>query len=180
MSQKKYASLSTLQTFLDNLRTTFANLSHKHTLSDLTDYKVDTALSSTSTNPVQNAVLNAEFDEIAVSMQALDLALDGKSDSTHNHDEDYSKIGHNHDGVYAPSSHTHTIANVTNLQSSLDAKVPNTRTVNGKALSSNITLSASDVSAYTKTEIDNMEFITTSDIDSICGGSIVAASEVTF
>lgn len=32
--------------------------------------------------------------------------------------------------------------------------VPNTRTVNGKALSSNITLSASDVSAYSKTEID--------------------------
>lgn len=33
--------------------------------------------------------------------------------------------------------------------------VPNTRTVNGKALSSDITLSASDVSAYSKTEIDD-------------------------
>ncbi len=32
--------------------------------------------------------------------------------------------------------------------------VPNTRKVNGKALSSDITLSASDVSAYSKTEID--------------------------
>ena len=40
-----------------------------------------------------------------------------------------------------------TIANVTNLQTTLDAKVPTTRTVNGKALSSNISLSASDVGA---------------------------------
>jgi hypothetical protein len=45
------------------------------------------------------------------------------------------------------TGHTHAISEVTNLQSSLDAKVPNTRTVNGKALSANITLSASDVGA---------------------------------
>lgn len=33
---------------------------------------------------------------------------------------------------------------------------------------------------YTKTEIDAIEFITIADIDAICGGSIVSASEVTF
>lgn len=49
----------------------------------------------------------------------------------------------------ANSSHTHSISNVTNLQSSLDAKVSTSTTVNGKALSSNITLSASDVGAAT-------------------------------
>lgn len=155
---KKYVSLSKLQTFLENLGNKFAALSHKHTLSDITDYKVDTALSSTSTNPVQNKVIDAEFEAISTAMNALDQAIDGKADS----------------------SHTHTIANVTNLQSSLDAKVPTSRTVNGKALSSNITLSASDVSAYTKAEIDAYSFITTDDIDTICGGSIVAASEVTY
>ena len=80
----------------------------------------------------------------------------------------------------ANSSHTHTIANVTDLQTSLDAKVPTSRTINGKALTANITLSASDVSAYSKTEIDAMEFITVDDIDTICGASIVAASEVTY
>jgi len=53
-------------------------------------------------------------------------------------------------------SHNHTIANVDNLQTTLDGKVPTSRTINGKALSTNITLSASDVSAYTKTEIDNL------------------------
>lgn len=89
MSQKKYASLSTLQTFLDNLKNTFSNLGHKHTTADITDYAVDDALSSSSLNPVQNKVLDAEFEEIAVSMRALDLALDGKSDASHVHDDRY-------------------------------------------------------------------------------------------
>ena len=47
----------------------------------------------------------------------------------------------------ANTSHTHSISNVTNLQSSLDAKVPTSRTVNGKALTGNISLTASDVGA---------------------------------
>ena len=47
----------------------------------------------------------------------------------------------------ANTSHSHSISDVSNLQSSLDAKVPTSRTVNGKALSANITLSASDVGA---------------------------------
>ena len=46
-------------------------------------------------------------------------------------------------------SHNHVISNVDGLQSALDGKVPTTRTVNGKALSANITLSASDVGADT-------------------------------
>lgn len=37
--------------------------------------------------------------------------------------------------------------------------VPTTRTVNGKALSANISITASDVSAYSKTEIDNKNFV---------------------
>ena len=97
MAQKKYVSLSRLSTFLDNLKTTFSSLGHKHKLSDITDYTVDSTLSSTSTNPIQNNVIKASLDE----------------------------------------------------------RVPNTRTVNGKALSTDITLSASDVSSYTKTEIDS-------------------------
>lgn len=122
MTQKKYVSLSRLSTFLDNLKTTFSSLGHKHKLSDITDYTIDSTLSSTSTNPVQNNVIKASLDE----------------------------------------------------------KVSNTRTVNGKALSTDIMLSASDVDAYTKTEIDSMEFITTSDIDEICGSSVVNANEVSF
>jgi hypothetical protein len=117
MSKKKYASLSTLQLFLDNLKDTFSALSHKHTIADITDYVVDTELSTTSINPVQNKVIDAEFDAIATAMNALDSAIDN-----HNHDDRY----------------------------------------------------------YTENEIDNMVFITTQDIDTICAGSIVMAREVAF
>lgn len=166
-NQKKYASLSTLQTFLDNLKTTFSSLSHKHTISDITDYKVDSELSSTSTAPVQNKVLNAEFDEIAVSMRALDLAIDGKADSSHSHNDIYyteTEIDQKLSGK-ANATHSHAISEVTNLQSTLDTKVPTSRTINSKPLTANVTLSASDVGAapashdhndlyYTETEID--------------------------
>lgn len=37
----------------------------------------------------------------------------------------------------------------------VSTKVPTSRTINGKTLTANITLSASDVGAYTKTETDN-------------------------
>lgn len=101
-------------------------------------------------------------------------------------------------------------AKTANIASELDAKVPTSRTINSKALTANVTLSASDVGAdasgsassalanaktyadtgdsttlssaksYTDTSIANMELITIADIDTICGASIVAASEVTY
>ena len=71
---------------------------------------------------------------------------------------------------------------VSEIKTAISTRVPTTRKVNGKSLSSDITISAGDVSAYTKAEIDNMEFITTDDIDAICGTDIQAAtaSEVSF
>ena len=45
----------------------------------------------------------------------------------------------------ANTEHTHEIADVTGLQSSLNAKVPTTRTVNGKALSANVVVSGGDI-----------------------------------
>lgn len=64
----------------------------------------------------------------------------------------------------ADATHKHTVSDVTdltvtatelnymdgvtsNIQAQLDSKVPNTTTINGKALSSNITLSAEDIGA---------------------------------
>ena len=83
--------------------------------------------------------------------------------------------------------HSHAISDVTNLQSSLSSlqdlltsRVPTSRTINGKSLGSNVTLSASDVGAYSKTQIDEMVLITIDDIDTICGASIQAANEVMF
>lgn len=45
----------------------------------------------------------------------------------------------------ANTEHTHEIADVTDLQSALDAKVPITRTVNGKALSANVVIGGGDI-----------------------------------
>lgn len=89
MSQKKYVSLSKLSTFLDNLYDKFASVGHKHTLDDITNYTVDSQLSSTSTNPVQNKVIDAEFEAISVAMNALESAIDGKANATHAHDDLY-------------------------------------------------------------------------------------------
>lgn len=53
------------------------------------------------------------------------------------------------DGVITVNddSHNHTISNVDGLQAALDAKVPTSRTVNGKALTTDITLDAAAVGA---------------------------------
>ena len=57
------------------------------------------------------------------------------------------------DGVITVTddSHNHTIANVDGLQSALDGKVPTSRTINGHALTGNITLDAGDVGAIAAT-----------------------------
>lgn len=55
-------------------------------------------------------------------------------------------------GISATPTEINHIAGATsNIQNQLNTKVPTSRTVNGKALSSNITLSASDVSARSNT-----------------------------
>lgn len=59
------------------------------------------------------------------------------------------------DGVITVNddSHNHIIDNVDGLQDALDGKVPTSRTINNKALSANITLSASDVGALPNTTV---------------------------
>ena len=92
-NKNKYVSSSRLALFLDNLKTIFSPLVHTHKISEISDYVVDSELSSTSTNPVANNAINAEFDAIANAMGALDLAIDGKADSNHNHDDKYDVKG---------------------------------------------------------------------------------------
>lgn len=114
---KKYAGLDALRTFLDNLKNTFAALNHTHKISDLTDYTVDETLSSTSTNPVQNKVLDAEFEAISVAMGTLETAIDGKLDKEHNHDDVYyteTEIDEKLEDK-ADFSHTHTVSDISDL-----------------------------------------------------------------
>ena len=75
---KKFAGLESLQAFLDGCKTLFASITHKHTMSDITDYTVDSELSSVSTNPVQNKAINAEFDAISQAFEVYESELDGK------------------------------------------------------------------------------------------------------
>lgn len=113
--EKRYAGLESLRKFLENCKTTFAAITHTHTKSDIEDLVIDTEISATSENPVQNKVISAK----------ISLINDALSDK--------ANAEHNHDGVY-----------------------------------------------YTKTEIDDMEFVTVEDIDTICGATIQSANNVTF
>ena len=95
----------------------------------------------------------------------LQVALDNKAELVHEHD--YAASNHTHDDSYykkieidtkveeinksvdgkAEEVHSHAISEVTDLQLKLDEKVSISTTINGKALTSDITLSASDVGA---------------------------------
>lgn len=79
MSQKKYISLSSLETFLKKLPEKFSPLEHKHKLEDIKDYQIDNALSNSSENPVQNKIINEEFEAVSDAMGALELAIDNKA-----------------------------------------------------------------------------------------------------
>lgn len=155
-NSKKYVSLSKLSTFLDNIKTKFAAISHKHTMNDITDYTVDNALSSTSINPVQNKVIDAEFEAISEAMNALDLAIDGKAPSSHNHNDLYytetevdTKLSgkadstHNHDDDYdAKNSASNALASAKEYTNTKVANLVSTSTVDTKISTHNTSTSA--------------------------------------
>ena len=91
---------------------------------------VDSSLSSSSTNPVQNKVVNSALNGKANSSHShsitnitnLQSKLDGKANSVHNHDDRYyteTEMNTKLNGK-ANSNHTHSIGDVTNLQSKLN------------------------------------------------------------
>ena len=239
MSQEQHNFLDELGLgrVIDYIKTKFASLSHSHKLSEITDYTVDSSMSSTSTNPVQNKVINSALSgkvptsrtingkklSSNITLSASDVGAATSSDvssaknevqtnlDTHidNADIHFSatertKLSGIATGAEAnvqsdwnvtdttsdayiknkPSgagtnlglvksggdvtisngvitvkddSHNHVISNIDNLQSSLDAKVPTSRTVNGKSLSEDITLGASDVGAATPTQVNTVQ-----------------------
>lgn len=78
----------------------------------------------------------------------------------------------------ANSSHTHTITDVTDLQTTLDGKVPTSRTINGKVLSSNITLSASDVGAAASSH-SHSSYVNQNAFSNVVVGSTTIAADTT-
>lgn len=60
-----YVGKAALSRFLEKIRGIFAPLSHQHPIEDIIDFPdVDSSMSATSTNAVQNKVINAEIDRI--------------------------------------------------------------------------------------------------------------------
>lgn len=105
---------------------------------------VDTALNSTSTNPVQNKVVNS-------AISAKQNTVTGAATTVTDSNLTASRaLVSNSSGKIAVSAVTSTelgyLDGVTSaIQTQLNAKVPTSRTINGKALTGNITLTASDV-----------------------------------
>lgn len=64
MAEKKYVGVEALIRLVAQVKTGFASMVHKHEIKDIEDYVVDAALSDTSTNPVENKAIQAEFQII--------------------------------------------------------------------------------------------------------------------
>lgn len=64
MDEKKYLNSDGLIRLVANVINKFAPKIHSHTISEISDYVIDSELSSTSTNPVSNMAVNEEFDSI--------------------------------------------------------------------------------------------------------------------
>ena len=118
---------------------------------------VDTAMSSTSALPVQNKVIKAYVDD-GLSAKADASSVPTKVSELTN-DAGYLTNYTETDPTVPSWAKESTKPRYT---ASEVGAVPTTRTVNGKPLSSNISLSASDVSALptSYTETGNVEFDT--------------------
>lgn len=108
----------------------FLSAEDKTKLNNLKQITVDSTINATSTNPVQNKVINTALTGKAntnhthniTNITNLQSQLNGKANSVHTHDDRYytetemnTKLNSK-----ANSSHTHSIGNVTNLQAKLD------------------------------------------------------------
>ena len=64
MNEKKYLNSDGLIRLAANLINKFAPKAHSHTISEVSDYVVDSELSFDSANPVQNKIVKAKFDAV--------------------------------------------------------------------------------------------------------------------
>lgn len=123
ISKKSYMSKSNLELYDAKLKEEMTSL----------DVSVLTNAKSYTDKELQDFA-----SEVDTAVDTLIGAIDGKSDKEHTHTVDSA----------LSATSTNPVQNKV-VNSALDAKVPITRTVNGKALTYNITLSASDVGADT-------------------------------
>lgn len=103
----------------------FLSAEDKTKLNNLEQITVDSSINATSTNPVQNKVINTALTGKAntnhthsiTNITNLQSQLDGKANSVHTHDDRYyteSEINTKLNGK-ANSSHTHTASQISDL-----------------------------------------------------------------
>lgn len=113
----------------------FLSAEDKTKLNNLEQITVDSSINATSTNPVQNKVINTALTGKAntnhthsiTNITNLQSQLDGKANSVHTHDDRYyteTEMNTKLDNK-ADSSHSHSINDVTGLSTSLDGKMSN-------------------------------------------------------
>lgn len=113
----------------------FLSAEDKTKLNNLEQITVDSTINATSTNPVQNKVINTALTGKAntnhthsiTNITNLQSQLDGKANSVHTHDDRYyteTEMNTKLNGK-ANSSHSHSINDVTGLSTSLDGKMNN-------------------------------------------------------
>lgn len=127
----------------------FATLSHSHKLSEITDYTVDSSLSSTSTNPVQNKAVNSALSgKVPTSRKINGKALTGDVTLSAS-DVGASESGHNHNDVYYTESEMDTKLNA-KLNTSLKGAKNGLAELdsNGKVPSSQLPSYVDDVLEY--------------------------------
>ena len=112
-----------------------------------------------NTSDANKPVSTAQQAAIDSAVSTLNTAINGKASSSHTHASNEISFDDNK-ATYVTGSNVKMAiesidSSIDTLYSNISSKVPTSRTVNGKALSSNITLSASDVGSYTKAEVDS-------------------------
>lgn len=181
------ADVNNLQTSLDSK----ASSTHNHAgVYEPANANIQTHISS-NTNPHSTTASQVG----AYTKGETDTLLNSKSNTSHNHagvyepviskaigylkstdginftfvNESYSLASHNHAGVYSPVGHTHAIADVTNLQTTLDSKAASTHNHNGTYEPANANIqthissntnphgtTAAQVGAYTQAETNTL------------------------
>jgi len=64
--QNKYLDLLGLSFLIRQFKGLFSKIDHTHTKSEITDYIVDSVISSTSSNPIENKAVFASLEEKAL------------------------------------------------------------------------------------------------------------------
>lgn len=75
MAEKKYISLSKLTLFFSELQKIFSPLAHKHKISDISDYSIDTEMSSTSNNPIANKTVTEAINKVSTRYTQKEVTL---------------------------------------------------------------------------------------------------------